>query len=227
MRLIHRSSLAATIDAVNEAAFFGTMPPEAERREAARWIASRRGLPHSYAGMFAPTEKDFAGGIRLFTGERIRTGAATGHILGEEACRALILLASGGAAVRDALARATANMAARLRENTSRAPGMYCCGSCSVALWRHLAAGGLDCPERRLAAGLRTLKSYRNGKGRWRVFPYYYTLLALAEIDLPAAVGEMRYAAGGCERVLKRRAPAGDRYDRRRRALAEKVLARC
>jgi hypothetical protein len=103
---------------------------------------------------------------------------------------------------------------------------MYCCGGCSVALWRHLAVGGLEDAERRLAAGMRALKSHRKGDGRWQRFPFYYTLLALSEIDLPAAVREMRYAAPSCERVLKRSAK-GDRFDRRRRLLAERVLAKC
>ena len=92
MGLVKTSSLAATLDAVNEATFFDRLPAKAQRREAARWIAARQGLRGSYAGMFAPTEKDFTGGIRLFTGERIATGAGVGHILGEEACRALWVL---------------------------------------------------------------------------------------------------------------------------------------
>jgi hypothetical protein len=60
--------------------------------------------------MFAPTEGDFAEGIRLFTGERISSGAATGHILGEEACRVLYLLNGSPARVRQALARASSSM---------------------------------------------------------------------------------------------------------------------
>ena len=64
--------------------------------------------------MFAPTQRDFRVGIRLFTGERISTGAATGHILGEEACRTLILLDAGVPEAAEALARANRSMNARL-----------------------------------------------------------------------------------------------------------------
>ena len=33
-----------------------------------------------------------------------------------------------------------------------RNPGLYCCGKCSVGLWRNLLAGGLDRHEERTAA---------------------------------------------------------------------------
>jgi hypothetical protein len=92
MELLDTRSLANTIEAVNDALFFGKRIPKNETRRVAIWLAGRQGLSGSYAGMFAPTSRDFAEGIRLFTGERITSGAATGHILGEEACRALLLL---------------------------------------------------------------------------------------------------------------------------------------
>jgi hypothetical protein len=68
------------------------------------------------------------------------------------------------------------------------------------------------------------LKEHRDGRGRWRRFPFYYTLLALSEASGGSAEPELRYAAPGLERMLKRRA-RGDRYHRRRRTLAERILA--
>jgi len=224
MSLVDPASLSATLDAVNEALFFGRPPARADRIEAARWIASRQGLPGSYAGMFAPLDADY-GGMRLFTGDAISTGAATRHILGEEACRAIILLDVGEPAVRKALARASAGILVRIRSVEPGSRGTYCCGRCSVALWRHLAAGGLDENEPRLAAGLRVLQARRHDGG-WRTFPLHYTLLALSEIDLPQATREMRYVAPALERSLKRKC-RDDKFARRRRALAERVLARC
>ncbi|UCF78595.1 MAG: hypothetical protein JSW03_11055 [Candidatus Eiseniibacteriota bacterium] len=114
MGLLNTRSLARTLDAVNEALFFGRRIPVAETRRVAAWLADRQGLPGSYAGMFAPTGGDYAHGIRLFTGEPIATGAATGHILGEEACRALLLLDADVKKAREALARATRSMDRRL-----------------------------------------------------------------------------------------------------------------
>jgi hypothetical protein len=69
------------------------------------------------------------------------------------------------------------------------------------------------------------LREHRDGKGRWRRFPFYYTLLALLEIPGSRATGEMGYAGPGLERMLKR-SRRNDRFDLRRRAVAERVLAR-
>jgi hypothetical protein len=119
MKLLDARSLAGTIDAVGDALFFGRRIPKDETKRVAMWLAGRQGLPQSYAGMFAPMPKDYAQGIRLFTGERISSGAATGHILGEEACRALLLLDADVAEARAALGRATHSMDDRLRQSES------------------------------------------------------------------------------------------------------------
>ena len=226
MSMLHAQSLAATLDSLNEAMFFGKPLGKAVRQEAAGWIAGRIGQHGSYAGMPAPTGSDYARPIHLFTGEAVSSGAATGHILGQEACRALILLRPPGKAAADALERATGRIIELIAESRDRKHGMFCCGKCSAAMWRHLAAGGLTLQEELLADGLRSLKTHRDGAGRWRRFPFHYTLLALSEIDLPAVTNELRYAAPHCERLVKR-AAAGDKFAQRRRVLAERVLARC
>ncbi|MBM4038298.1 MAG: hypothetical protein FJ290_07280 [Planctomycetes bacterium] len=243
MSLVRPDSLAATLDAVNEAIFFGRPLSKADRREAAAWIAARQGLPGSYHGMFAPTESDRRGGMRLFTGERVATRAATAHILGEEACRALILLGGTGilpvahrleacATQGAALARATEGMLARLRAAEERERhmgrpwlGQYCCGRCTAALWRHLAAGGLERAEHHLAAGVEALRLSRDGEGRWRRYPFHYTVLALSEMDISLAIDELRYAAPILQR-LARRAPEGDAFATRRHTLAQGVLGK-
>jgi hypothetical protein len=92
MGIVKPESLSAALDALNEALFYGRRLTNGEKEEAARWIASRQGLPGSYSGMIAPTERDFRDGAKMFTGEGIKTRAGCAHILGEEACRALILL---------------------------------------------------------------------------------------------------------------------------------------
>jgi hypothetical protein len=119
MELLDTGSLANTIDAVNDALFFSRRIPKDETRRVAIWLAGRQGLSESYAGMFAPTSRDYAEGIRLFTGERITSGAATAHILGEEACRALLLLNADIEKARAALGRATRSMDDRLRQSES------------------------------------------------------------------------------------------------------------
>ncbi len=226
MKLVHASSLALTIDAIDEAFFWKTPLSRAQRKQAAHWIAGLRGKPGSYAGMFAPTSKDFKQGLTLFTGERITSRAAIGHILGEEACRALILLDSKSAEARTALKKATKGMLRSLTNSIVSKRGFYCCGTCTAALWRHLACGGLNHSRQRLVNGLKILKKLRAGNGEWRRFPFYYTLLALSEIDLPQAVAEMKYARDACEQKLKHLRDNG-RRTQRRRALLERILAQC
>ena len=226
MKLIDNNSLASTLDSVNEAFFYKRPLKKSERAQAAGWIASRQGLPGSYAGMFAPTGKDFRNGLVLFTGEKVSTRAGLSHILGQESCRTLLLLNVMSADVKKAMERAVAGFMPRMKQYIRADEGTYCCATCSCALWRHLSAGGLGNSERLLTNGIKTLRSFRDGKGRWKTFPFYYTLLVLNEIELPAAVKEMQYAAPACERLLKREIKR-DKISKRRRILAERILERC
>ncbi len=223
MKLVRAKSLAATIDRVNEAFFFHKKLARQERKHAAEMIAERQGLKGAYAHMFAPTAYDFENGIRVFTGERITSGAAIGHILGEEASRALIQLGIDTAAVKHAMLRAKKGMQGRLHASVTKNRGFYCCGACTAALWRHLTVGGLDHAKTRLHKGAAVLKRHRDGLGRWRRFPFYYTLLALTEIDSSAAKAEMHYAAEVCERLVNHQ-NTRDKYGRRRLKLLETVL---
>ena len=226
MKLINQNSLASTLDSVNEAFFYNRPLSKSERAQAAKWIASRQGLRGSYANMFAPTAKDFQTGLTLFTGEKISTRAGLSHILGQESCRMLLLLNVTSPDVKSALQKANAGFMEPMKKYIVADKGMYCCASCSCALWRRLSAGGLENGERILAAAMRTLKSSRDGRGRWKRFPFYYTLLVLNEIKLPGALKEMQYAAPACERLLKRQMKR-DKISKRRRILAERILEKC
>lgn len=178
--------------------------------------------------MFAPTVEDLRNGVRVYTGELVRSGAAISHILGEEACRALILMDVEDTTIKRALEQATAGMLKRLgqTEDSGKVHGMYCCGICSVAYWRNVLVGGLDRNEDRLTSGVAALKAHRSNDGRWRRFPFYYTLLALNEIDLRPALDEMRYAAPLLARYVKRTA-ADSRFAERRRIISQRILAKC
>jgi hypothetical protein len=223
---VRKTSLAETLDRVNDVYFRGGTPSEADRVEAAVWIAERSGLRGSYELMPAPTKADFEKGFKVFTGERFKSGAGGSCKLGCEAMRALILLNDGldvrQKAVVDALERSRKAMSKRI--HSWKHPGRYCCGSCAVATWRNALADGLDNPAKIIAAGVRELKSARDDKGGWRTFPHWYTLLALSEIDSRAATAEKRYAAPRLERFLAAK-PRRDKYNRRRRAVAERILA--
>jgi hypothetical protein len=224
--LINKTSLSQTVDAINAAHFDGRTLATAERSQAARWIAGRQGLPGAYGGTFAGFPAERSRGIVLFTGERI-TSASARHILGEEASRALRQLRVRDPNVTRALDGADSGLMrclARAAEDPrKRNPGLFCCGKCSVGLWRNLLAGGLDRREERLRRGASHLRSMRDGQHQWRKFPFWYTVLALSEMDGAEAKAELRYAAPALERAASRPVPSAI-CGRRRHQLAVRAL---
>lgn len=224
--LIHSESLSETVDAVSEAVAADVKISAGERNIVARWIASRQGLPGAYANTYAGFEREQQRGIRLFTGERVSSASAR-HILGEEACRVVRQLDVRDKVVGRSLELATEGLleclsrAAADPRNTN--PGVFCCGKCTVGLWRNLAVGGLDRQEERLRKGILSLRPRRDSEGGWRTFPFWYTVLLLSEIDLPSARAELRYAAPALERAATR--SAATRYAERRRSIAARALA--
>jgi hypothetical protein len=225
-RLINRASLSQTIDAISAAHFEGCALTMPERSSAARWIAARQGLPGAYGQTFAGFPAERSKGIVLFTGERIASASAR-HILGEEAARALRLLAVRDRIVTGALAAADEGLMRCLVRAAGKPrkdnPGLYCCGKCSVGLWRNLLAGGLDRREERLRSGALHLRSVRDPEYGWRKFPFWYTVLALSEMDTSEAKAELKHAAPALQRAASRAAPSAT-YARRRRELAVRTL---
>jgi len=197
----------------------------ADREEIAEWIAARHGKPGAYANTFAGFDVERRDGIRLFTGERVSSASAR-HLLGQESCRALLQLDARSASVRGALASASEG----LMECIARAavhprggnPGLYCCGKCSVGLWRHLAVGGLDRQAERLNAGIQSLRERRDEKSGWRAYPFWYTVLVLEEVRTRHAKAELRHAAKVLERAAAR--SASSVHGVRRRAIASRAL---
>jgi len=214
---VNTESLGETLDAVNDALFYGRHLTERNRTELAGWIAQRRGRPGSDAGMFAPTDEDLCHGVRVYTGELVKSGAAIRHVLGEEECPGLILLDVRDNTIREALEQADGGMLCRLRqtETSGNVHGMYCCEICSVAYWPNVMVEGLDRNEERLTAGMVALRAHRTNSGRWRRSRCYYTLLTLSEINLRLALDEMRCAAPLLERYVKKKV-ADSRLSERR-----------
>jgi len=227
--LINRTSLSQTVDAITAAHFDHRALSAADRAQAARWIAGRQGLPGSYSDMFAGFPSERSKGIALFTGERIASASAR-HILGEEASRALRLLRVKDRSVTRALDAADEGMMRCLvraaADPRNQNPGLFCCGKCSVGLWRNLLGGGLDRRDERLQCGASHLRSVRDGEYGWRRFPFWYTVLALTEMDGPEARAELKHAAPELERTANRPAAPPAIYARRRRELAVRALNR-
>jgi len=217
--MINLDRLSPVVDSLNDAFITGQYMPGDEREQTAEWIAARQQRSGSSAGLFAPTEADQA--FHLFSGEKLRTRLATRNVLSAEAARAILLLAPASPAARGALERARDRLAQSCFAAQLCAVGE--CAHSGVGWMRYLAAEAGAEAQERLQAHVDLLSRHRDGKGRWRRFPFYYTLLALLETGSPAAAEEMRYAAPACERLLLR--DGGGPFAARRKAILERALA--
>jgi hypothetical protein len=224
-------SLIELVDEVNDAHFWGRSLAADRRKALAGKIAQRQGAGGAYAATFALSPVERLGGIKLFTGEPTQSAAAR-HIAGEEACRALRLLKPADRAARAALDTATENLLRCLSRSEAMTehrmggnPGLFCCGRCTVAVWRHLLAGGFDRREERLTAGIKRLRQHRTEGGRWNTFPFWYTISALLEADVSEAIAELKHAAGMLERAAARPPSDGSPYAQRRHEIAVRAMA--
>jgi hypothetical protein len=220
MTLLDPTSLQNTVDQINEALLSGEALSPDSALEAARWIAGRQGLKGSYRGSFAPTERDFAEGIRMFTGERLVYASAR-HILGEEAARAAWLLGREDPVVREAYQKAVDWMRGIPDTHSN---GTFCCGHCTPAFWRHFWVGDFEGKEEFLVKGLRFLGTRHDEQGGWLRYPFAYTVYALTEIELEGAVAELRYARPRMERSLK--SSRAGVVAQRRKLVMERALER-
>ncbi len=225
MKIVDTDSLFRTLDNLNQMFLFKENISGSERAKAAHWITGRQGLIGAYAGMFAPTDSDFKG-IRLFTGDYLNSKASIGHILGEESIRALYLLKVNDSKTIDALSKATSGINTILKRNYKAgnyAEGTFCCGKCTVALWRNLSAEGVRKNKKYFESGFRYLKSMRDEKGRYKRFPFFYTMLALSDIDLPQSKEEIRYASEVLRRFARRKVN-NDLYENRKIEISKRAL---
>lgn len=229
MSYVDQYSLADTVDSVSQAIFMERKIPENEQVVIGKWLASRQGMPGSYAGMFAPTKADFQNGIRLFTGEKVTSRAAIAHILGEESCRILSILNIKDREIKTARDAAIDNFTSRLNDSEQRGYGigMYCCGKCSATYWRNLLVTKLPQREERLTEGMKELNKSRTGDGRWRRFPFHYACLVLTEMGTDHAKAELHYAASFWEKYMASRKNSGTEYVKRRFIVGERLLALC
>jgi len=102
--------------------------------------------------------------------------------------------------------------------------GKFCCATCSAAYWRNLSGEGRKTNNKLIKTGLNYLRLFRDGKGKWKKFPFYYTLYSLYGMDLKIAKAELEYTAPVLERLV-RRSTLSDKYGIRRQKLAEKILS--
>jgi hypothetical protein len=224
--LLQSDSLAATLDAVDEALFYDRTLPEADLKATAHWLAERQVRSGKWAGMFAPTDLDYGHGVKLFTGEKLHTRLAARNVLTAEAARALTLFSRTRSGVQDAEQCVDDANRWLAGQCFSRDCMVGECAHSGIGLMRYVAVRDGDRARQWLEHHIEMLSRCRDGKGRWKGLPFYYTLLTLSEIDLLPAFQELRYAMPACERVWKRLSNDNP-VTRRRRDIVLRVLSRC
>ena len=209
MKYLNPNSLFQTVDNVSEAVLFGRKIEAAQAKQISKFIISRQ-VKDAYADTFAPTETDAENDLILFTGERIKSRAGKYHMIGEEACRILRKLNIKDEDIIKALQKADFGLGSQIHNLTNNPKydyneyGMYCCKTCSCALWLNLASGGLDNDTDMLRAGLMYLKRHRDNDGSWKGFPSNYILYVLNEIEVEDTIDELKYAGLSIERKWRR-----------------------
>lgn len=208
-------SLAETLWRLEEVRMGFAVLPRIEVNEALDWIQERQGMEGSYVvdghKFFAPAEKDKEK-IELITGEKFESTSGTDHILGQEALRALMLWGRGEQVeTQRALKALYALLDLEQDYGTPRESGYFCCAKCSVSMLKTVSVVKTESWEDTLENGVDKINQNRDGEGRWGKYPFYYTLLALSEIESDSAIEELRYAAQDAEKLLKRYKGKDDR----------------
>ncbi|MFC2078220.1 hypothetical protein ACFLTM_05370 [Candidatus Bipolaricaulota bacterium] len=221
--MANRKSLSREIDRANAALSAGRVIPAEESAKLTAWLLERQVETGRNAGAFAPTAAELQLGIRLYTGEAVRTKIATWNVLTAEAARLLVLL-SGGAGDPDVQVRAAIERARSWLDVSCFVTRDCVIGECAHSLASHLRLmSACDETPALLVRRVNILRQHRDGKGRWRRFPFYYTVMVLSETICEAARSELRYAVPACQRVRTRRTE-DETYGARRRALLERVI---
>jgi hypothetical protein len=222
MCLIHPISLTATIDACSEEFFYHKTIPAPLRKDLAAMLTSRQILSGSNSGFFIPFAAEPKDQIRMFTGETLHTELASRHLPLIEATRLLTLLALESEASHNSIQLADQRM-------SSMCYSRFCstgeCRALTIAYMRYMIVQEISEANERLSQFLEHLKAQRDGKGRWRGFPYHYTLLMLSEISEPLAISELEYTRPILEKLAgqtKLEEPCADR----RQAIIRTILSR-
>ncbi|MFW9908113.1 MAG: hypothetical protein ACFFEF_06020 [Candidatus Thorarchaeota archaeon] len=147
------------------------------------------------------TTCDISGTSRLITGERLFTKLAVHNITAVQKARALLSIKNPS---KEEIVKL---------EGLDRWLGKQCfsrfcaageCRHATIAYLRYLGNRGDDESLGKANSMIQKLSGYRDGNGKWKGFPFYYTLLVLAEIQTDAAKHELNYAYQASKKALKR-----------------------
>jgi hypothetical protein len=222
MMIMHPTSLSDTLDFAAEAIFYQKSIHPPLRDELTALILSRQIQSGSNAGYFIPYASELRSQSRLFTGETMHTEFANRNLLLIESVKLLALLTLDDPVVNRSIRISDQRM-------NTLCYSQFCskgeCKALTIAYMRYLAVSIAGDASVWLDQFLTQLVGYRDGKGKWHGFPFFYTLLMLSETDRPLAADELEYAAPTFER-LSRQVWPNDRYSKRCQSIVNKISAR-
>ncbi len=222
MLLIHPNSLVSTVDSTMEALFYAQSIPAPQQEQIGAFIISHQTVSGRNSGFFYSPASDNGAPLGLFSGERLTTQFAHRHYLLIENTRLLRLLRLDDVKVTQSIHLAEQRM-------NSTCYSKFCttgeCKTLSIAYMRYLALNPREHTGELLVSFLRILADHRDGKGKWLGFPYYYTLLVLAELNHPSALAELDYAVPHCADLLPQ-LNLSEPIELRRQAILSHVLSR-
>ena len=171
------------------------------------------------AGVFVESGNVSKPKAQLYTGERLQTHLAVKNILTIESARALVLSGSSSEITQSSISLTDSWLENQCFSNFCPAGE---CRHSSVAFIRYLnVLGKTDHLEKMISH----LSKFRDGKGGWKGFPYFLTLLALSEIQSPIAEHEINYALPFIEQRFKR-SRSDEPYSSRRTEILSRIQNR-
>ncbi len=219
MQFIDESSLYATV--TNAARFLleGGSLDAAERASLAGWIFAHQNRQRGF--VFHPTSDELAVGITLLSGERARTRLLAANAVELETLRLLALLQPDDPQVQCICVEADARLSRLCFANVCTTGE---CAHASIAVLRYWATRDSSGSAARIGHALDAIKQDRRGDGRWRRFPFYFTLLWLVELPADLAREGLAYVSGVCERLLSRSRPAVEPAGTIREAILRRAI---
>ncbi|MFW9975263.1 MAG: hypothetical protein ACFFDQ_08370 [Candidatus Thorarchaeota archaeon] len=153
---------------------------------------------------------------RLFTGERLQTRLAIKNMLTINSARAILI-----SKVPSSDAQKTIELTNSWLENQCFS-GFCSAGECRHSTLMYMRYLALQGNHGKLEFMIPELSRHRDGKGSWKGFPYYYTLLTLLEIPIESAKEELLYAYPTIEDKI-RHSRSSEPFSSRREEILERV----
>jgi hypothetical protein len=102
--------------------------------------------------------------------------------------------------------------------------GRFCCYSCNILYQKTLKLADQDFYAKQEKAFMRNLSKMKSSTGRWRGYPFYYTILTLKDIDSEATQDELRNVAKYLSQSILEKYNENDRALRFRKLAIQTVL---